>query len=562
MPSYATYTSEIRHEGLHKYRLIKGTDRYVVQQKAAAQVRMWDETWEKKQTAEAARERRQKAVEEKEAKKTLAAERTSDAQEALSGIEQTLLHALDVNDRIDWDSLLDRKPFPKVFPVEPKWHSIPGEPHALELRFAPERKWYHLFFGKLRRKAEEDARNRFIFAHETWQKQVPQVAAKNNGLEAEYNLNMARWHEEREQYEREQAVQNNQILKKKSAYCDRNPDAIVEYCDMVLSNSQYPDTFPQEWNLEYLEDAKTLVVDYFLPAPDNVPTLRELKYVASRDEFVEAHLQEAAFNKMYDDLLYQIALRSIHEIYESDQVDAVAAVVFNGWVRSIDKGTGKPITACVLSVQAPRDEFQMIDLKNVDPKICFRTLKGVGSSKLHGLSPIAPILQLNKEDKRFVSSYSVVGEIDKSTNLAAMDWEDFEHLIRELFEKEFSQNGGEVKITQASRDGGVDAVAFDPDPIRGGKIVIQAKRYTNTVGVSAVRDLYGTVVNEGATKGILVTTSNYGPDAYAFAKGKPLTLLSGAHLLHLLEKHGYKAIIDLKAAKQALADQKKAEEGQ
>ena len=77
-----------------------------------------------------------------------------------------------------------------------------------------------------------------------------------------------------------------------------------------------------------------------------------------------------------------------------------------------------------------------------------------------------------------------------------------------------------VKITQASRDGGVDAIAFDPDPIRGGKIVIQAKRYTNVVSVSAVRDLYGTVVNEGATKGILVTTSGYGHDAYDFAKGK------------------------------------------
>ena len=138
-----------------------------------------------------------------------------------------------------------------------------------------------------------------------------------------------------------------------------------------------------------------------------------------------------------------------------------------------------------------------------------------------------------------------------------MDWEEFEHLIREVFEQEFSQNGGEVKITQASRDGGVDAVAFDPDPIRGGKIVIQAKRYTNVVGVSAVRDLYGTVMNEGATKGILVTTADYGPDSYAFAKGKPLTLLNGANLLHLLAKYGHKASIDLKAAKQFLADQEK-----
>ena len=119
------------------------------------------------------------------------------------------------------------------------------------------------------------------------------------------------------------------------------------------------------------------------------------------------------------------------------------------------------------------------------------------------------------------------------------------------------QYGGEVKITQASRDRGVDAIAFDPDPIRGGKIVIQAKRYTNTVGVASVRDLYGTVINEGATKGILISTADYGPDAYDFAKGKPLTLLNGGNLLHLLEKHGHKAKIDLQEAKKIIAENEK-----
>jgi restriction system protein len=109
-------------------------------------------------------------------------------------------------------------------------------------------------------------------------------------------------------------------------------------------------------------------------------------------------------------------------------------------------------------------------------------------------------------------------------------------------------------LTQASREGGVDAVAFDPDPIRGGKIVIQAKRYTNVVGVSAVRDLYGTVMNEGANKGILVTTSHYGSDAYDFAKGKPLTLLDGGNLLSLLAKHGHRARINLQEAKKDLAN--------
>jgi restriction system protein len=163
------------------------------------------------------------------------------------------------------------------------------------------------------------------------------------------------------------------------------------------------------------------------------------------------------------------------------------------------------------------------------------------------------VIKINREDSRFIDSYGVVEGVSPDTNLALMDWQDFEHLIREVFEKEFSGNGGEVKVTQGSRDGGVDAIAFDPDPIRGGKIVIQAKRYTNTVGVSAVRDLYGTVMNEGATKGILISTSDYGPDAYEFAQGKPITLLNGSNLLHLLDKHGHQATIDLKEAKKVLA---------
>ena len=232
----------------------------------------------------------------------------------------------------------------------------------------------------------------------------------------------------------------------------------------------------------------------------------------------------------------------------------IEAISFNGWVRVINKATGNEELTCIVSIQIKKEDFKKINLENVDPKACFKSFKGVGSSNLSGLSAIQPILQTRKKDKRFVDSHSV--EFDDSTNLAAMAWEDFEHLIRELFEKEFSSNGGEVKVTQASRDGGVDAIAFDPDPIRGGKIVIQAKRYTNTVGVSAVRDLFGTVMNEGANKGILVTTSDYGSDSYAFAKGKPITLLNGANLLYLLEKHGTRAKIDIKEARRLMNEEK------
>jgi restriction system protein len=259
---------------------------------------------------------------------------------------------------------------------------------------------------------------------------------------------------------------------------------------------------------------------------------------------------EAALDEIYDEACYQICLRTIHELFEADEPAHIQAIAFNGLVQYIDRTTGKEVIATILSLSVPRDVFMQIDLSRVDSKACFKALKGVAAASLAGMAAVRPILQLDKTDKRFVESRDIILDEPGGTNLAAMPWDEFEHLIRQVFGQIFSARGGEVKVTQASRDGGVDAVAFDPDPIGGGKIVIQAKRYTRTVGVSAVRDLYGTVMNEGANKGILVTTADYGPDAYAFAAGKPLTLLSGSNLLHLLGQHGIQARIDLSEARQ------------
>lgn len=366
----------------------------------------------------------------------------------------------------------------------------------------------------------------------------------------EFDISIQNWHNEKEKYLAEQELRNQEIDRQKEAYFNKNPDAIKKYCELVLSNSLYPEMFKQEFELHYQSENGVLIVEYLLPSLDELPTLTEVKYVAARNEFAEKHLPEAQKIKLYDEVIYQAALRTIHELYEADTIDALSTIVFNGYVTPLNRATGHLETNCIMSMQAKRNEFLAINLNAVEPKTCFKQLKGFAAAKLSSMTAVPPLVKLNKEDNRFVDSFDVANTLDEGVNLAAMDWEDFEHLIRELFEKEFAANGGEVKVTQASRDGGVDAVAFDPDPIRGGKIVIQAKRYTNTVSVSAVRDLYGTVMNEGATKGILVTTSDYGPDAYKFARNKPLTLISGGNLLFLLQKHGHKAKINLKEAKE------------
>jgi restriction system protein len=218
-----------------------------------------------------------------------------------------------------------------------------------------------------------------------------------------------------------------------------------------------------------------------------------------------------------------------------------------------DAATGTPRTGIIASLQASKAEMIQLNLEQADPKACFRHLKGIATPSVEQVTAVRPIFVLNKDDQRIVKEKDVAGGLASEANLAAMPWDDFEHLVRQLFEWEFGRNGVEVKVTRASRDRGVDAIMFDPDPLRGGKYVLQAKRYTRPVDVAAVRDLYGTVVNEGANRGILVTTSSYGPDAYEFAKDKPLSLVDGPNLIAMLQRHGRRYRIDLAEARRLAA---------
>ena len=109
---------------------------------------------------------------------------------------------------------------------------------------------------------------------------------------------------------------------------------------------------------------------------------------------------------------------------------------------------------CILSIQVTKEQFSQINLVNVDPKSCFKALKGVSAAKLITLSPINPILSFNKNDKRFIAERQV--HTDQGTNLAAMHWEDFEHLVRELFEMEFAKNVSDKIIFMA--DGVIEEI--------------------------------------------------------------------------------------------------------
>lgn len=290
-----------------------------------------------------------------------------------------------------------------------------------------------------------------------------------------------------------------------------------------------------------------------------VPDLARLSIVKRRGDKWNAKwspVSEAERKRSTERVLHALCVRAAYLVAASDPLNLYDTVAINAHQRWFDPATGNPREGIIASLQAAKTEIQTLQPGHLDAKACFRHLAGIATPNLFNAAPVRPIFVMDTDDERVVPNKDVADGLDEEANLATMPWEDFEHLVRQLFEWMFARDGIDVVVTRASRDRGVDAIMFDPDPVRGGKYVLQAKRYTRTVDVAAVRDLYGTVVNEGANRGILVTTASYGPDAYEFAKNKPISLIDGPNLIALLRKHDRNYRIDLEEARRAEAEQR------
>ena len=309
--------------------------------------------------------------------------------------------------------------------------------------------------------------------------------------------------------------------------------ALEHYFRTVLSRSQYPAGFPKHCRLAFVPDSRQVVIECMLPTQNVIPSVTEVRPDRARLQVVEKPRSEREIGSLYRSVVAQVTLRTLLEVFAADSWGHVETIAFNGHVKTTDRATGKPIAPCLVTVLTTRATFQEIELRPVEPLACLKHLHAAVSRSPAELEPVRPVIEFDMVDSRFVAEADVLSELDQRPNLMELSPTEFESLITNLFER----MGLETRQTRPSRDRGVDCVAWDARPIFGGKVVIQAKRYKGTVGVSAVRDLHGTMMNEGASKGILVTTSGFGRHSFEFAAKKPIELLSGANLLHLLAEH-------------------------
>ncbi|WP_354642694.1 restriction endonuclease [Kitasatospora camelliae] len=359
------------------------------------------------------------------------------------------------------------------------------------------------------------------------------------GQLAEYRAQYDAWAAERLRWAAGQAEQAAGLVAGLRA---GDPAAVVEYFETALRwRDDWPEGFPVEGALTWDAAARRLVVERRLPGAEVVPAVARLRYVKADDREAEVARSATERRALYREVLAQCALRVLDALLRADPGGLVESVVLNGFLDAVDPATGREERRTLVAVAVERTAFRALALDRVSAVDCL--VEGLGgrlSARPEKAAPVKP--ELPTDPAPMVAASTLApdgmgagdGDGGDGPDLFEMDPIAFEELIAELFRR----RGLRTSTTARSGDEGVDVLAEDPDPITGGRIVIQAKRYRHTVPPAAVRDLDATMVRQGANRGILVTTSGFGPGSRRWAEGKPLTLVDGPTLVRLLHEQG------------------------
>jgi restriction system protein len=165
------------------------------------------------------------------------------------------------------------------------------------------------------------------------------------------------------------------------------PDAIEEYVGIVLSNSVYPEAFPVTHEHAFDLSTRELTLTVTVPEPSAVPSVKEYRYVKAKDEIAPAALPVKAQKDRYANAAWQVAVRTLHEVFEADRAGKVHSVALTVGVDRVAPATGRHETVPLAVVAADRDMFSEFDLANVVPHATLLHLGAALSKSPFDLTP-------------------------------------------------------------------------------------------------------------------------------------------------------------------------------
>lgn len=345
----------------------------------------------KKATRAAQAQRKQLEKEAREAHifamQTEVEEKNSALEEIYEDIDGLLEATLDKDDYVDLNSLKlskDNFPFPQkdleVPNKEPVLESPLDRPEYVEPN-EPNR-----FLGIFPRKhlhLKQIVESKEVHSKQLveWGKESAEIEKRHADLMVEYksleNERETQLEKAIQEYENKITDHNEKVDKLSTDLGYGVAEAIEEYVSIVLSNSVYPDNFPVDYEHDFESETAELKIKVFIPSPDEIPEIKKFTYKKTTDEISESSLSNKVAKDRYESAVHQVALRTIHEVFEADRRGLIKSTSMQVGTTAIDPATGKVGYKPFVAVAAERDAFLELVLEMVVPK---QALKHLGAS--------------------------------------------------------------------------------------------------------------------------------------------------------------------------------------
>lgn len=329
----------------------------------------------------------------------------ADLQQTYSDIDGLLASTLEVDDYVDLESLkittVEDPPFEPgafgtpvsapaapVYPPEPVY-TEPEPPKGLSAAFGGKRK-----HGE----AVTAARSAYDTAHSAWRQTCAQLHATHTAevdrrekLEQKRQQKLAeaetKYQEECRQREVDAEESNKQLSQFINDLAFDVESAIQEYVGVVLSNSVYPDTFPVSYDHRFDLQSRELALTVTVPEPGAVPAVKEYRYVKAKDEIVPTSLPVKEQKQRYANAIWQVAIRTLHEIFEADRAGKVSSIALTVGTSHLSPATGLPEDVPLVIVAADRETYASFDLAKVEPQATLSHLGAAVSKSPFDLTP-------------------------------------------------------------------------------------------------------------------------------------------------------------------------------
>ena len=272
------------------------------------------------------REEKQGYIEQRNDEATL---KTEELTLRMKELHEILIKTLSVDDAINFSSLKLKESFPEFSPpteIAKPAHEPEREKYLLKVKPLGLLEKAIPGASKRHQKAIDDAEKEYRAAIEEHAKNEQQRLKSYNKALDEYEA-------AKREFEINKKEKDLEVDRFETEYRAGKPEAISDYFTMVLERSSYPDGFPQEFRIAFIPESKQIVVDYELPTPELVPTVSEYRYVKSKDAIEEKPRKPHENKELYQQVVASVALRTCHELFESDQARHIEAVVFMCFVK-------------------------------------------------------------------------------------------------------------------------------------------------------------------------------------------------------------------------------------